>query len=161
MYIHVLAFIKRIAPDQFIYRFFSQIYKKELKSYNNHVYLVADNEITPYESASVTVSQERGIISDGSSGNNNEMGANGGAIPVKGILTVKLSKQKIQSAIPEIHPENIGVTPKKKNITLNVSEKVMQHSNSHNDDKGQSKDLITSWHKNSLHQILIVRVNYS
>lgn len=33
------------------------------------------------------------------------MGANGGAIPVKGILTVKLSKQKVQSAIPEIHPE--------------------------------------------------------
>lgn len=75
-------------------------------------------------------------MSDGSCGNNNEMGANGGAIPVKGILTVKLSKQKIQSAIPEIHPENIDVTPKKKNITLNVSEKVMQHSNSHNDDKG-------------------------
>lgn len=115
--------------------FFLRFIKKELKSYNNHVYLVADNEITPYESASVTVSQERGI-SDGSCGNNNEMGANGGAIPVKGILAVKLSKQKIQSAIPEIHPENIGVTPKKKNITLNVSEKVMQHSNSHNDDKG-------------------------
>lgn len=134
MYIHVLAFIKRIDP-QF---FFPQIYKKELKLYNNHVYLVADNEIAPDESASVTVSQERGLKSDGSCGNNNEIGANGGAKPVKGILTVKWSKQKIQSAIPEIHPENIGVTPKKKNITLNVSEKVMQHSNSHNNDKGQS-----------------------
>lgn len=73
--------------------------------YNNHVYLVADKEIAPDESASVTVSQERGIISDGSCGNNNEKGANGGAIPVKGILTVKLSKQKVQSAISEIHPE--------------------------------------------------------
>lgn len=92
--------------------------------------------MAPDESASVTVSQERGLKSDGSCGNNNEIGANGGAKPVKGILTVKLSKQKIQSAIPEIHPENIGVTPKKKNITLNVSEKVMQHSNSHNNDKG-------------------------
>lgn len=118
--------------------FFLRFIKKELKLYNNHVYLVADKEIAPDESASVTVSQERGIKSDGSCGNNNEIGANGGAIPVKGILTVKLSKQKIQSAIPEIHPENIGVTPKKKNITLNVSEKVMQHSNSHNNDKGQS-----------------------
>lgn len=118
--------------------FFLRFIKKELKLYNNHVYLVADNEIAPDESASVTVSQERGLKSDGSCGNNNEIGANGGAIPVKGILTVKLSKQKIQSAIPEIHPENIGVTPKKKNITLNVSEKVMQHSNSHNNDKGQS-----------------------
>lgn len=118
--------------------FFLRFIKKELKLYNNHVYLVADNEIAPDESASVTVSQERGLKSDGSCGNNNEIGANGGAKPVKGILTVKLSKQKIQSAIPEIHPENIGVTPKKKNITLNVSEKVMQHSNSHNNDKGQS-----------------------
>lgn len=118
--------------------FFLRFIKKELKLYNNYVYLVADNEIAPDESASVTVSQERGLKSDGSCGNNNEIGANGGAKPVKGILTVKLSKQKIQSAIPEIHPENIGVTPKKKNITLNVSEKVMQHSNSHNNDKGQS-----------------------
>lgn len=36
--------------------FFFQIYKKELKLYNNYVYLVVDNEIILYESVSVIVS---------------------------------------------------------------------------------------------------------
>lgn len=47
-------------------------------------------------------------------------------MPVKGILVVKLKTEKkhVQSAILEKRPENIGVAPKKKNITLNVSEMV-------------------------------------
>lgn len=55
--------------------------------------------------------------------------ADGGArpkeMPDKRILAIKLkTKKNIQSAVSEIRPENIGVAPKKKNITLNVSEKV-------------------------------------
>lgn len=57
------------------------------------------------------------------------MEADGGAkpeeMPIKGILTVKLNAKKyIQSAIHEPRPETIGVAPKKRNITLNVKEKV-------------------------------------
>lgn len=97
--------------------------------YDNYVYLVTDNEISPDEKASFTTTCERDETNGGSSGNDHKKGADGGArpkeMPDKRILAIKLkTKKNIQSAVSEIRSENIGVAPKKKNITLNVSEKV-------------------------------------
>lgn len=124
-YIYSLS-LKRLLLDIIVFFLDNEIKKK---IYDNYVYLVTDNEITPDEKASFTTSCERDETSGGSWGNDHKKGADGGArpkeMPDKRILAIKLkTKKNKQSAVSEIRSENIGVAPKKKNITLNVSEKV-------------------------------------